>query len=293
MERKKITIPDIRKKKEEGRKITLLTAYDYPSGRLIDEAGVDIILVGDSLAMTVLGYESTVPVTMDEMVHHAKAVKRGVEYALLVGDMPFMTYNIAEKETVRNAGRFIKEAGCGAVKIEGGLEMIDVVKTLVRAGIPVLGHIGLTPQTATQLGGFRVQGRDAKSAQRLIESAIALEKAGCFAVVLECVPDKLAGLITKTLKIPTIGIGAGPHCDGQALVTNDMIGLFDRFTPKFVKKYADLWPLLSNAFKRYREEVEGGKFPTEEHSFAMNGAELKKIKVPRGRASAHPAKKER
>lgn len=281
VERRKITIPDILKKKAEGKKITLLTAYDYPSGRLIDEAGVDIILIGDSLAMTVLGYESTVPVTMDEMVHHSKAVKRGVRYALIVGDMPFMTYNIGDKETVRNAGRFIKEGGCGAVKIEGGTEMTGTVKALVKAGIPVLGHIGLTPQTAVQLGGFKVQGKDAKSAQRLIDSALALEKAGCFALVLECVPDKLAKLITESLEIPTIGIGAGRYCDGQALVTNDMIGLFDKFTPKFVKKYADLWPLLLNAFRRYRDDVEGGKFPTEEHSFTMNEPELKKIKVKR------------
>ena len=279
MERRKITIPDIQKKKQEGRKITLLTAYDYPSGRLIDESGVDIILIGDSLAMTVLGYESTVPITMDEMIHHAKAVKRGVKYGLIIGDMPFMTYNIGEKETIRNAGRFIKEGGCGAIKIEGGTEMAGIVKTLVKAGIPVLGHIGLTPQTATQLGGFKVQGKDAKSAQRLIDSALALEKAGCFAMILECVPDKLAKLITEKLEIPTIGIGAGAYCDGQALVTNDMIGLFDRFTPKFVKKYADLWPLLLNAFKRYKDEVEGGKFPTEEHSFTMNDSELKKIKT--------------
>ena len=279
MERKKITIPDIKRKKEQGQKITMLTAYDYPSGRLIDEAGMDMILVGDSLAMTVLGYESTVPVTMDEMIHHSKAVKRGVKYALLIGDMPFMSYNINEKETIRNAGRFIKEGGCGAVKLEGGLEMTDITKTLVKAGIPVLGHIGLTPQTATQLGGFKVQGKDAPSAQRLLDSALALEKAGCFGIVLECVPDRLAKLITEKLNIPTIGIGAGPYCDGQVLVTNDMIGLFDRFTPKFVKKYANLWPELSEAFKRYREEVEGGKFPTEEHSFMMNEDELKKIKT--------------
>lgn len=281
MERKKITIPDIQKKKQEGRKITLLTAYDYPSGRLIDEAGVDIILIGDSLAMTVLGYESTVPITMDEMIHHAKAVKRGARYGLIIGDMPFMTYNIGEKETVKNAGRFIKEGGCGAVKIEGGTEMAGVVRALVKAGIPVLGHIGLTPQTATQLGGFKVQGKDAASAQKLLDSALALEKAGCFAIILECVPDKLAKLITEKLEIPTIGIGAGAYCDGQALVTNDTIGLFDRFTPKFVKKYADLWPLLLNAFKRYKDEVEGGKFPTEEHSFTMNETELKKIKTKR------------
>ncbi len=281
MERRKVTIPDIRKKKLEGRKITMLTAYDYPSGRLIDEAGMDMILVGDSLAMTVLGYESTIPVTMDEMVHHSKAARRGIKYALLIGDMPFMTYNIGEKETIRNAGRFIKEGGCGAVKIEGGSEMSGTVKALVRSGIPVLGHIGLTPQTATQLGGFKVQGKDAKSARRLIDSAVALEKAGCFALVLECVPDKLAELITSKLEIPTIGIGAGPYCDGQVLVTNDMIGMYDRFTPKFVKKYADLWPQLTNAFRRYREDVEGGKFPSKEHCFEMNKSELRKLKTNR------------
>jgi 3-methyl-2-oxobutanoate hydroxymethyltransferase len=280
-ERRKVTIPDVQKKKDERRKITMLTAYDYPSGRLIDEAGLDMVLVGDSLAMTVLGYESTIPITMDEMIHHAKAVRRGVKYALLVGDMPFMTYNIAEKETVRNAGRFIKEGGCAAVKIEGGEEMSGTVKTLVKAGIPVLGHIGLTPQTAAQLGGFRVQGKDAKGAAKLIDSAMALEKAGCFAIVLECVPDMLAKLITEKIGIPTIGIGAGPYCDGQVIVTNDMIGLYDKFTPKFVKKYADLWPQMLNAFKRYKDDVESGNFPAQEHSFAMNGSELKKIKSVR------------
>jgi len=280
-ERRKVTIPDVQKKKDDRRKITMLTAYDYPSGRLIDEAGLDMVLVGDSLAMTVLGYESTIPVTMDEMIHHAKAVRRGVKYALLVGDMPFMTYNIAEKETVRNAGRFIKEGGCTAVKIEGGEEMSGTVKTLVKAGIPVLGHIGLTPQTAAQLGGFRVQGKDAKGAAKLIDSAVALEKAGCFAIVLECVPDMLAKLITEKIGIPTIGIGAGPYCNGQVIVTNDMIGLYDKFTPKFVKKYADLWPQMLNAFKRYKDDVESGNFPAQEHSFTMNGSELKKIKSVR------------
>lgn len=281
MERKKLTIPDIKKKKQEGQKITMLTAYDYPSGRLIDEAAIDVILVGDSLAMTVLGYESTVPVTMDEMIHHSKAVKRGVKYALIVGDMPFMSFNINTKETIRNAGRFIKEGGCEAVKLEGGFEVVDITKALVKAGIPVLGHIGLTPQTATQLGGFKVQGKDAKSAERLMESSLALEQAGCFAIVLECVPDQLAKLITERLKIPTIGIGAGPYCDGQVLVTNDMIGLFDRFVPKFVKKYKNLWPELLEAFKNYKKEVEDGGFPTEEFSFKMNEEELKKLKKRR------------
>lgn len=281
MERKKLTIPDIQKKKQEGKKITMLTAYDYPSARLIDEAGMDMILVGDSLAMTVLGYESTVPVTMDEMIHHSKAVKRGVKYALLVGDMPFMSFNVSTEETIRNAGRFIKEGGCDAVKLEGGFEVTDVTKALVNAGIPVLGHIGLTPQTAVMLGGFKVQGKDAQTAQRLLDASLALEEAGCFAIVLECVPDKLAKLITENLKVPTIGIGAGPDCDGQVLVTNDMIGLFERFVPKFVKRYKNLWPELLEAFRKYKEEVEKGVFPTEEFSYTMGDEEIAKLKIRR------------
>lgn len=281
MERKKFTIPDIVKKKQEGKKITMLTAYDYPSARLIDEAGLDMILVGDSLAMTVLGYESTIPVTMDEMIHHSKAVKRGVKYALLVGDMPFMSFNVSEEEAIRNAGRFIKEGGCDAVKLEGGFEVLDVTRALCLAGIPVLGHIGLTPQTAGMLGGFKVQGKDAETAQKLMDSSTALEEAGCFAVVLECVPDKLAKLITENLRIPTIGIGAGSYCDGQVLVTNDMVGLFERFMPKFVKRYKNLWPELLDAFKKYKEEVEKGTFPTAEFSFTMNGEELAKLKIKR------------
>lgn len=281
MERKRLTVPDIQKKKREGKKITMLTAYDYPSARLIDEAGMDMILVGDSLAMTVLGYESTVPITMDEMIHHSKAVKRGVKYALLVGDMPFMSFNVNKEETIRNAGRFIKDGGCDAVKLEGGFEVLEVTRALVDAGIPVLGHIGLTPQTAVMLGGFKVQGKDAQTAQRLIDSSLALEEAGCFAIVLECVPDKLAKLITENLNIPTIGIGAGPYCDGQVLVTNDMIGLFERFVPKFVKRYKNLWPELLEAFKKYKEEVEKGIFPTEEFSYTMGDEEIAKLKIKR------------
>lgn len=281
MERKRLTVPDIQKKKREGKKITMLTAYDYPSARLIDEVGMDMILVGDSLAMTVLGYESTVPITMDEMIHHSKAVKRGVKYALLVGDMPFMSFNVNKEETIRNAGRFIKDGGCDAVKLEGGFEVLEVTRALVDAGIPVLGHIGLTPQTAVMLGGFKVQGKDAETAQRLIDSSAALEEAGCFAIVLECVPDKLAKLITENLNIPTIGIGAGPYCDGQVLVTNDMIGLFERFVPKFVKRYKNLWPELLEAFKKYKEEVEKGIFPTEEFSYTMGDEEIAKLKIKR------------
>jgi 3-methyl-2-oxobutanoate hydroxymethyltransferase len=281
MERRKLTIPDVIKKKQEGKRVTMLTAYDYPSARLIDEAGMDMILVGDSLAMTVLGYESTIPITMDEMIHHSKAVKRGVKYALLVGDMPFMSFNVSKEETIKNAGRFIKEGGCDAIKLEGGFEVLDVTKALCLAGIPVLGHIGLTPQTAGMLGGFKVQGKDAETAQRLIDSSAALEEAGCFAIVLECVPDKLAKLISKGLKIPTIGIGAGPYCDGQVLVTNDMIGLFERFVPKFVKRYKNLWPELLEAFKKYKEEVENGTFPTAEFSYTMSDEEVAKLKIKR------------
>lgn len=278
MERKKITITDIQNKKREGKKITMLTAYDYPMARLVDEAGIDVILVGDSLGMVVLGYESTVPVTMDEMIHHSKAVRRGTKCAFLVGDMPFMSYQISKEEAVRNAGRFMKEAGCDAVKLEGGDEVLDVTRTIVDAGIPVLGHLGLTPQTISKLGGYKIQGKNAKAAKRILEQALKLKDAGCFAIVLECVPDKVAKLITEKLTIPTIGIGAGPHCDGQVLVTNDMVGLFDRFVPKFVKQYVKLSTLISDGLKKYRDEVEKGIFPDQAHSFAIKEEEIRKLK---------------
>lgn len=278
MERKKITIIDIQNKKREGKKITMLTAYDYPMAKLIDEALIDVILVGDSLGMVVLGYESTVPVTMDEMIHHSKAVRRGTKCAFLVGDMPFMSYQISKEEAVRNAGRFMKEAGCDAVKLEGGDEVLDVTKAIVNAGIPVLGHLGLTPQTISKLGGYKIQGKDAKAAKRILEQALKLKDAGCFAIVLECVPDKVAKLITEKLMIPTIGIGAGPYCDGQVLVTNDMVGLFDRFVPKFVKQYVKLSTLISDGLKKYRDEVEKGIFPDQAHSFAIKEEEIRKLK---------------
>ncbi|OGW93447.1 MAG: 3-methyl-2-oxobutanoate hydroxymethyltransferase [Omnitrophica bacterium RIFCSPLOWO2_02_FULL_45_16] len=278
MERKKITITDIQNKKREGRKITMLTAYDYPMARLVDEAGIDVILVGDSLGMVVLGYESTVPVTMDEMIHHSKAVRRGTKYAFLVGDMPFMSYQVSKEEAVRNAGRFMKEAGCDAVKLEGGDEVLDVTRAIIDAGIPVLGHLGLTPQTISKLGGYKIQGKDAKAAKRILEQALKLKDAGCFAIVLECVPDKVAKLITEKLMIPTIGIGAGPYCDGQVLVTNDMVGLFDRFVPKFVKQYVKLSTLISDGLKKYRDEVEKGIFPDQAHSFAIKEEEIRKLK---------------
>ena len=277
MNMKKVMIPDLQDKKREARKITMLTAYDYPSAKFIDDAGIDAILVGDSLGMVVLGYDSTVPVTMDEMIHHAKAVRRGTKRAFLIGDMPFMSYQISTEEAVRNAGRFMKEAGCDAVKLEGGDEVVEVTKAIVGAGIPVLGHLGLTPQTVSKLGGYRIQGKDADSAKKILDQALRLEQVGCFAVVLECVPDKVAKLITERLKIPVIGIGAGPDCDGQVLVTNDMIGLFDKFVPKFVKQYVKLSSLLTDAFTRYKDEVEKGVFPGKEHCFAIKDEEAGKL----------------
>ncbi len=277
MDTKKVMIPDLQDKKREGRKITMLTAYDYPTARFIDDAGIDAILVGDSLGMVVLGYDSTVPVTMDEMIHHAKAVRRGTKRAFLIGDMPFMSYQISTEEAVRNAGRFMKEAGCDAVKLEGGDEVVDVTKAIVGAGIPVLGPLGLTPQTVSKLGGYRIQGKDADSAKKILDQALRLEQVGCFAVVLECVPDKVAKLITERLKMPVIGIGAGPDCDGQVLVTNDMIGLFDKFVPKFVKQYVKLSSLLTDAFTKYRDEVEKSVFPGKEHCFAIKDEEAGKL----------------
>jgi 3-methyl-2-oxobutanoate hydroxymethyltransferase len=278
MDRKKITITDLQEKKRAGKKITMLTAYDYPMARLVDEAGIDSILVGDSLGMVVLGYESTVPVTMDEMIHHAKAVRRGTKYAFLIGDMPFLSYQVSKEEAVRNAGRFMKEALCDAVKLEGGDEVLDATIAIVNAGIPVLGHLGLTPQTASKLGGFKVQGKDAEAAAKILEQALKLQKAGCFGIVLECVPDKVAKLITEKLTIPTISCGGGAYCDGQVLVTNDMVGLFDRFVPKFVKQYVKLAPSILEGFKKYKDEVEKGIFPDEAHSFTMKEDELKKLK---------------
>lgn len=278
MERKKITITDLRNKKRDSKKITMLTAYDYPIAKLVDEAGIDCILVGDSLGMVVLGYESTVPVTMEEMIHHCKAVRRGTKYAFLVGDMPFMSYQISKEEAIRNAGRFMKEALCDAVKLEGGYEVVEVTEAIVDAGVPVLGHLGLTPQTISKLGGYRIQGKDAAAAKKMVDEALMLEKAGCFAIVLECVPDMVAKFVTEKLTIPTIGIGAGHYCDGQVLVTNDMLGLFDRFVPKFVKQYVKLSTSISDGVKKYKDEVEKGIFPDEEHSFTIKEEELKKIK---------------
>ncbi len=268
-----MTIRDIQRRKEEGIPLTMLTAYDFSSGTLVDRAGIDLILVGDSLAMVMLGHESTVSVTMDEMIHHSKAVARGAKYAFLIGDLPFMSYQADPAEAVRNAGRFLKEAGMDAVKLEGGREAVPTVRAIINAGIPIMGHIGLTPQTVSQLGGFRVQGKTAVAAQQLLEDALALQDAGCFAIVLEAVPAAVAEIISQKLEIPTIGIGAGVGCDGQVLVYHDLLGLFDQFTPRFVKKYASLNEVILNALETYRDDVHNGRFPGNEHTYPMESAE--------------------
>jgi 3-methyl-2-oxobutanoate hydroxymethyltransferase len=269
MARKKVTTLTYRQKKERGEIITMLTAYDYPTAMAMDKAGIDSILVGDSLAMVVLGYDNTLPVTMEEMLHHARAVARGAKTALLIGDMPFMSYQVSVEEALRNAGRFLQEGGMDAVKLEGGRERADAIRAITGAGIPVMGHLGLTPQSVNQLGGFRAQGKTAIAAKRLVEDALILEEAGCFSIVLEAVPARLAELISKELSIPTIGIGAGVGCDGQVLVTHDLLGLFERFTPKFVKQYADFHNEMQKAFADYIEDVETKRFPALEHTIEM------------------------
>jgi 3-methyl-2-oxobutanoate hydroxymethyltransferase len=263
----KITVLDIYKKKAEGKKITMLTAYDYPMAQIVDQAGIDMILVGDSLGMVVQGVSSTLPVTMDEMIYHTKMVARAASSAMVVGDMPFLSYQTHRAEAVRNAGRFLKEAGAEAVKLEGGTQMAEAIRAIVNAGIPVVAHIGLTPQYVHTLGGFKVQGKDEAAREKVLADARAVEEAGAFSVVLEAIPAPLAKEIHGLLHIPTIGIGAGPDCDGQVLVIHDLLGLFDRFTPKFVKKYANLKDVALKAVKEYKQDVENGKFPSEEHSF--------------------------
>jgi len=271
--RKKVTTLTLRQKKERSEPISMLTAYDYPSALAVDQAGVDVILVGDSLAMVVLGYENTLSVTMDDMLHHSRAVARGAKYALLIGDMPFMSYQISVEDAVRNAGRFLQQGGMDAIKLEGGAERVPAIRAIISAGIPVMGHLGLTPQSVNQLGGFRPQAKNAVAARKLLEDALALEEAGCFAIVLESVPARLAEYVSKHLSIPTIGIGAGVGCDGQVLVTHDMLGLFDRFTPKFVKKYANLHTEMQRAIGAYIDDVETRRFPAVEHTVAMPDAE--------------------
>ncbi len=263
----KTTIQDFMKKKAEGKKITMLTAYDYPFARIVDEAGIDAILVGDSLGMVVQGLENTLPVSMDEMIYHTKLVTRAVKNAMVVGDMPFMSYQTGVADAVRNAGRFLKEAGAAAIKLEGGAEVADQIRAMTRSDIPVMAHIGLTPQSIHRMGGYKVQGKTEEAADRLIEEARIVEDAGAFSLLLEAIPMGLAKRITAELSIPTIGIGAGPHCDGQVLVLHDVIGMFERFVPKFVKRYANLKESALNAVREYRDEVEKGIFPSEETSF--------------------------
>lgn len=273
---KRNTVAGIMAMKKAGEKITMLTAYDAAMAAMLAASDVDMLLVGDSLGMVVLGYDSTVSVTMDEMIHHASAVRRGAPAAFVVGDMPFGSYQSSRRDAILNGGRFLKEAGCDAIKLEGGQEVCGTVTALVRAGISVMGHIGLTPQTATQLGGYKVQGRDIESARKMVEDALALEKAGAFALVLECIPDELGRIITEEISIPTIGIGAGVHCDGQVLVTHDLLGMFDKFIPSFVKSYCKLAPAIKEAVGEYNEEVRSGSYPDKEHSFSSE-SNLRKL----------------
>ncbi len=263
-----VTIPVLQSKKERREKIIALTAYDFPSALILDRAGVDIILVGDSLGMVVLGYENTIPVTMDEMIHHTKAVSRAVRRALVIGDMPYFSFHQTEELTIANGSRFLKEAGAGAVKVEGASKKRrKLIAAMVEAEIPVMGHVGLTPQSIHHLGQFRVRGGDEKEAQRIIDDALSLEQAGVFAVILECVPKDLAGKVTKALRVPTIGIGAGPLCDGQVLVFHDLVGYSTGYNPKFVKKYADVQSVISRAVRHYADEVRRGIFPDEAHTY--------------------------
>ncbi|MDP8265604.1 MAG: 3-methyl-2-oxobutanoate hydroxymethyltransferase [Candidatus Aceula meridiana] len=274
----RITPQDICHKKKNQEKVVALTAYDYSMARLIDQAGVHIVLVGDSVANVVLGLDSTKEVGMAEMLHHAKAVSRGVQNALVVGDMPFESYQVDVSLAVDNAKKFIEEAGCGAVKLEWFDQCLEVTQAVVKSGIAVMGHIGLTPQTAEALGGFKVQGKDAESAKKLMDQAKALEKAGCFSLVLECIPERIAQYITENISIPTIGIGAGVHCDGQVLVVHDILGLFDRFRPKFVKQYVDLSAVIKKAVHDYKIDVIAERFPGKEHGFAINEQEFELLK---------------
>lgn len=274
----KVELSSLITRKAAGQKLTMLTAYDYPFARLLDEVGIDVILVGDSVGNVVLGYPDTLPVTMDEMLHHTRAVSRGVSRGLVIGDMPFMSYNVTTTEAIRNAGRFIKQAGADLVKLEGGEAVAETVAAIVRAGIPVCGHLGLTPQTATQLGGYRVQGRTAAAARVILADAQRLEEAGASMIVLECVPARVAERISTSLRIPTFGIGAGPGCDGQVLVLHDMLGLgVGDFQPRFVKRLAELADATRTAVAAYRDEVVAGTFPAAEHSFTIPDEELDKL----------------
>ena len=278
MDTKKVTVLDVQQAKEDGRKLVMVTAYDYPLGLLADEAGMDIVLVGDSLGMVVLGMDGTVAVTMEHMIHHIQAVVRGCKGPLIVGDMPFMSYNISVEEAVRNAGRLVKEGGCEVVKLEGGVDFAPTIAAIIKAGIPVMGHIGLTPQTASAMGGFKIQGKDANAAKQIIDDAKSIQDAGVFSIILEAVPAPLGKLISETVNVPVIGIGAGPEVDGQVLVIHDVVGLYDRFVPKFVKQYADVKKVMLDALIDYKQEVEDVKFPGPENSFKMPDEALEQLK---------------
>jgi 3-methyl-2-oxobutanoate hydroxymethyltransferase len=273
----RITINTIKEMKLKKEKIVMLTAYDYSTAKLVDEAGVPLILVGDSLGMVILGYDSTIPVTMEDMLHHTKAVTRGAKKALVVGDMPFMTYHTSSSDALRNAARFIQEAGAQAVKVEGGEVIAETVKRIVDCGIPVMGHLGLTPQFIHQLGGYKLQGKTPEAAKRLLDDACALEQAGAFAIVLELVPAQLSKLITQSINVPTIGIGAGPNCDGQVQVVSDVLGLFTDFVPKHAKQYAKLADTIKAAIANYAAEVKSGSFPTPSHSSSIDESLLKDL----------------
>lgn len=277
MANSKVTTVKLKEMKEKGEKITVLTCYDYSTAKVLDQSGIDVLLVGDSLGMVLLGYESTIPVTMDDILIHTRAVSRGTRSALVIADMPFMSYQISVSESVRNAGRFLQEAGANAVKLEGGREISKTVEAINAAGIPVMGHLGLTPQSINKLGGFRVQGKDEAAARIILNNALALQDAGAFAIVLECVPAPLAKMVTERLDIPTIGIGAGVNCDGQVLVIHDLLGLYSDITPKFAKQYAALHLTINEAVTKYKAEVKEGKFPGPEHSFGMDEKEIGKL----------------
>ncbi len=279
MNRERVTTAYFRKAKEEHIPITILTAYDCAMARMIDAADIDVILVGDSVGNVLLGYDSTIPVTMEEMIHHIRAVTKGVKRAMVVGDMPFLSYHISSSESIRNAGRLLQEGGAQSVKLEGGREVADNIRAIVSAGIPVMGHLGLTPQSIHQMGGYKVQGKDEAAAQKLIEDAKIIQEAGVFSIVLECIPSSLAKILTESLNVPTIGIGAGLHCDGQVLVTHDMLGMYGEKVAKFVKRYANLYKDISRALEAYRNDVKNGQFPGPEHCYNVSEELAAKLKT--------------
>ncbi len=276
--KEKITTVTLKQKKVSKEKISMITAYDYSSAKIADKAGIDVILVGDSLGMVILGYENTLAVTLGDMIHHGKAVVRGTNNAFVVVDMPFLTYQISKEEAVRNAGKIMQETGADAVKLEGGVEVLESVKAIVTAGIPVMGHLGLTPQSVAQLGGFKVQGKDAKDAQKLISDAVTLQEAGIFSLVLECIPWQLAEILQNRLEIPTIGIGAGKYCDGQVLVYHDVLGLQSGLRPRFVKQYASFESKMEEAIQHYIRDVKEDSFPEDKHTFTMKNEVLNSLK---------------